>query len=59
MKKATTILVFTTGFTAGAIFTSYKMIKFALETDQIREGIVDYFADKVNNIVFTNDAKRG
>ena len=54
MKKAATTVVFLTGFTAGMIFTGYKIVKFAIETDQIREGVANYVADRVSNVVFTN-----
>ena len=54
MKKAAAAIVFVTGFTAGMIFTGYKIVKFAIETDQIREGVANYVADRVSNVVFTN-----
>ena len=68
MKKAATAMVFLTGFTAGMIFTGftagmiftgYKIAKFALETDQIREGVANYVADRVSNVVFTNGNRKG
>lgn len=58
MKKAATAMVFLTGFTAGMIFTGYKIAKFALETDQIRDGVVNYMADRVNDVVFTNGKRK-
>lgn len=58
MKKASTTMVFLTGFTAGMIFTGYKIVKFAIETDQIREGVANYVADRVSNIVFTNGDRK-
>ena len=58
MKKATTAMVFLTGFTAGMIFTGYKIVKFAIETDQIRDGVVNYMADRVNDVVFTNGKRK-
>lgn len=51
-------MVFLTGFTAGMIFTGYKIAKFALETDQIREGVANYVADRVSNVVFTNGERK-
>ena len=58
MKKAATAMVFVTGFTAGMIFTGYKIVKFAIETDQIREGMANYVADRVSNVVFTNGKRK-
>lgn len=58
MKKAATAMAFLTGFTAGMIFTGYKIVKFAIETDQIREGVANYVADRVSNIVFTNGDRK-
>lgn len=58
MKKAAAAMVFVTGFTAGMIFTGYKIVKFAIETDQIREGVANYVADRVSNIVFTNGDRK-
>lgn len=58
MKKAAAAMVFVTGFTAGMIFTGYKIVKFAIETDQIREGVANYIADRVSNIVFTNGDRK-
>lgn len=58
MKKAAATMVFVTGFTAGMIFTGYKIVKFAIETDQIREGVANYVADRVSNIVFTNGDRK-
>lgn len=58
MKKAATAMVFLTGFTAGMIFTGYKIVKIAIETDQIREGVANYVADRVSNIVFTNGDRK-
>ena len=58
MKKAAAAMVFVTGFTAGMIFTGYKIVKFAIETDQIREGVANYVADRVSNVVFTNGDRK-
>lgn len=58
MKKAAAAMVFVTGFTAGMIFTGYKIVKFAIETDQIREGVANYVEDRVSNIVFTNGDRK-
>lgn len=58
MKKAAAAMVFVTGFTTGMIFTGYKIVKFAIETDQIREGVANYVADRVSNIMFTNGDRK-